>query len=67
MRLWTFKELEERDKEPIFVARVCSECNTKDFDVLIELGQPFDYDSLTAYICIRCLKKGIELMAGCFV
>jgi hypothetical protein len=41
----------------------CSECG-KDFDVVIEIGQPEDYESATAYLCASCLGKALGLAQG---
>ncbi len=40
---------------------VCSECNKESWDI-VEIGQPPDYDSSTAYICEKCLKEALKLI-----
>ena len=36
----------------------CSECG--DRSEVVELGEPPDYESSTAWICVRCLKDAAE-------
>jgi len=38
----------------------CNECN-EDQQMTVMVGQRPDYDSATAWICVSCLKKAIEL------
>lgn len=37
----------------------CHECG-KDVSEAVELGQPDDYDSYTAVVCVDCLKKALS-------
>lgn len=37
----------------------CSECN--DGVACVEVGQPADYESMTAYLCWACLQKAVSL------
>lgn len=39
----------------------CDECN-KETDIVVELGEPPDYESRTARICPECLKAAISLL-----
>lgn len=41
-----------------------NECNCcgKDSDVVIQLGQPLDYESRTANVCVECLQKALEMV-----
>lgn len=39
----------------------CNEC-CKHADPIIEIGEELDYDSSTAYLCLPCLKKVVELV-----
>jgi len=41
--------------------QTCSECNSTS-DILVEIGEPLDYDSCTAFICEDCLQKALELI-----
>jgi hypothetical protein len=41
----------------------CSECGKRPKSI-IRLGEPLHHESLTAYICLDCLKKAIKLMKG---
>lgn len=38
----------------------CSECG-KDSETLIQLGEKPDYESVTAWICLTCLKTAVRL------
>jgi len=44
-----------------WTANNCNECG-KDSDVLIQIGQPEDYESSTAWICRDCLSKAIAMI-----
>ena len=37
----------------------CHECNRNEIDV-VEVGEPYDYESSTACICKKCLIKALE-------
>jgi hypothetical protein len=39
----------------------CHECG-KEFEILVQLGRPEDYESYTANICIDCLNKALKLI-----
>ena len=39
----------------------CNECYSNS-DIIIEVGQEQDYDSMTAYLCPKCLNKAVQLM-----
>ena len=39
----------------------CHECGTKTWSA-VELGEPRDYKSATATICIDCLRKAVALV-----
>lgn len=39
----------------------CDECN-KNVATVVVLGEEYDYDSKTAYICPNCLKKALKLL-----
>lgn len=39
----------------------CHECGVTTWDA-VELGQPPDYESRTATICIDCLRKAVALL-----
>ena len=39
----------------------CHECGEKTWD-MVELGEPPDYESATASICLKCLRAAIELI-----
>ena len=39
----------------------CHECGVSTWDA-VELGQPPDYDSHTATVCIDCLRKAVALV-----
>ena len=39
----------------------CHECGVTTWDA-VELGQPLDYESCTATICIDCLRKAVALV-----
>ena len=39
----------------------CSECG-KDVEVVVQVGQEPDYDSLTAYLCFSCIEKAGTLI-----
>ena len=41
--------------------RGCNECGTVTWDI-VEIGEPPDYESATAEICIDCLKKAVQLI-----
>lgn len=38
----------------------CDECRN-DVDITVMLGEEPDYESATAYICISCLEKALDL------
>lgn len=38
----------------------CTECK-KDVNVVVELGEEPDYESSTAWLCLRCLQKAVSL------
>lgn len=40
--------------------RCCSECGSETWDC-VQLGEPPDYESATAWICKDCLKKALQL------
>lgn len=42
-------------------ARECHECGLETWKA-VELGQPPDYESSTATICIDCLRKAVALV-----
>ena len=68
------RELEKLDKETATAKDVeniigntswackqeCRECK-KDYDSIVELGDLPYYESSTTWICLKCLKKAIEL------
>lgn len=39
----------------------CTECYSIS-DIIIQVGQEQDYDSMTAYLCPKCLRKAIKLL-----
>lgn len=39
----------------------CSECNTSS-DYTVRVGEEPDYESLTAYLCERCLHSAVKLL-----
>ena len=39
----------------------CHECGVTTWDA-VEIGQPLDYESRTATICIDCLRKAVALV-----
>ena len=39
----------------------CDECDHNGFDIVM-MGQEPDYESRTAYLCLSCLKKAINLL-----
>lgn len=39
----------------------CGECGKQTWDI-VEIGEEPDYESATAYICIDCLKKAVNLI-----
>ena len=39
----------------------CSECNTY-VDAVVEVGQPADYESETAWLCRSCVRKAWRLI-----
>jgi hypothetical protein len=43
--------------------RCCDECGNVTYDI-VEIGEPPDYESSTANICLDCLKKAVELIEG---
>lgn len=49
---------------PSWVRAVCcSECNRPSYDV-VQLGEPPDYESHTAWVCKGCLEKALTLLNG---
>lgn len=50
---------------PVRVSRVsemltpCNECGAKDGRITRECGEGADYDSMTASMCLECLKEAI--------
>lgn len=40
----------------------CHECGIEDVDAVVEIGQPLDYESATAEICLPCLRKAVALL-----
>lgn len=41
----------------------CHECSTKTWDAVL-IGEPPDYESKTATICIDCLKRAVAMIEG---
>lgn len=39
----------------------CNECGCSP-DKLVEIGQEPDYESMTAYLCLSCLKDAVKLL-----
>jgi hypothetical protein len=39
----------------------CSECRSQDGRAVVRLGEDPDYESSTAWICLECLEKAMEL------
>jgi hypothetical protein len=39
----------------------CDECNEHSWSC-VEIGEPADYDSSTATVCIECLRKAVALL-----
>jgi len=39
----------------------CEECG-KLVDVVVEIGEPPEYDSITPYVCESCLRKALALI-----
>lgn len=39
----------------------CSECGVNSWDI-VEIGEPRDYDSETAYLCRECLRSALRLL-----
>ncbi len=44
-----------------FYPRECDECGVVNGPV-VEIGEPSDHDSYTAYICADCLEKGLTII-----
>lgn len=40
----------------------CGECGGY-FDTVIQIGEPKDYESCTAFLCKDCIERGIKLFA----
>lgn len=40
---------------------ICDECG-KANDKVVMVGEPMDYESLTAFICKECLEKALKLI-----
>lgn len=38
----------------------CDECG-REVDVVVQLGEPLDYESSTANVCIECLRAAIKV------
>ena len=38
----------------------CNECDQQ-VDELVEIGEPSDYESSTAYVCKKCLLEALEM------
>ena len=49
----------DRSNSSVFV--VCSECNTSS-DYTVRVGEEPDYESLTAYLCEKCLHAAVNLL-----
>lgn len=43
--------------------RTCSECQ-REAAAVVEIGEPPDYESSTAWICRRCLENALALFTG---
>lgn len=41
----------------------CNDCGEPSYDV-VQLGEPPDYDSNTAWVCKGCLEKALALLNG---
>jgi hypothetical protein len=41
--------------------RECNECGNQTWDI-VEIGEPPDYESSTARVCLDCLKKAVHLI-----
>ena len=41
----------------------CSECGIESWDI-VQVGEPPDYESATAWICRDCLKSALKLLEG---
>lgn len=39
----------------------CGECGVEDWDI-VEIGEPPNYESWTAYLCLDCLEKAVTLL-----
>lgn len=39
----------------------CGECGTKSWNI-VEIGEPPDYESATAYLCVDCLRAAVKLV-----
>lgn len=39
----------------------CSQCRARTYDI-VEIGEPQDYESATAYLCMSCLRAAINLL-----
>jgi len=42
----------------------CDECGVESPDLVVEIGEAPDYESHTAYICLPCLLKAVNLARG---
>lgn len=40
---------------------ICNECNRR-VDTVVQVGEPDDYESRTAYLCYECVKNAVALM-----
>jgi len=40
---------------------MCGECG-KSVDAVIQIGEEPDFESRTAYVCLACLRKAMELL-----
>ena len=43
--------------------QICNECGATS-DILVEIGEPLDYESFSAFICENCLQKALELIGN---
>ena len=39
----------------------CGECGTKSWNI-VQVGEPLDYESATAYLCVNCLRAAVKLV-----
>jgi len=42
----------------------CNNCEADDGRLVVELGEPFEYDSTTIYLCGSCLRSALGLIDG---